>query len=222
MITTVPKAKINLKRTNDEPVYLITSFRRSGSSMMARCLEGGGLPVMYNSYNDWRFNGRYARSSSIRGGKADNSYIPNPNGFYTIEGFVEFEWPDFYEKYKGKVVKIPRLELFYLPPGNYKLIFMTRNPEEIKASYRDFLGIRTWGRVECALHFYEQNKNATIDLMKARGDIDVIEIEYRQAVNEPLTTFTQIKDFGVPINVNEAASLVDPKLYRNRLEEINK
>lgn len=211
---TVPKAKVNLKKVDDEPVYLITSFRRSGTSMMARCLHGGGLPVVYTEMNDRRFN-------DIRGfgGRSRDDYYPNPNGFFSIEGFMDYELPTFYEENKGKVLKIPRMDLFYLPQGNYKLIFMTRDPEEILASYRDFIGLKTWGLVECSVHFYDMLKKATIDLMLARGDVDVLEVEYKHAVMEPLATFMRIRDFGVPIDVNKSAALVDPALYRHKIEK---
>ena len=198
---------------NDEPVYIITSFRRSGSSMMAKCLHEGGLPVAFFERNDFQFN-----LPPYGGG---DGYIPNPNGFFSIEGYTDFEAPSFYDDFKGMVVKVPRADFRILPKGKYKLIVMTRDPVEIMASYRSFIGVRHWGMPEVSLHFYDMIKNATVEAARSREDFDVIEVNYNELMKDPVAAFQRIKDFGIPIDVEKAVSVVDQKLYRHRLTQKN-
>lgn len=191
----------------EEPVYLITSFRRSGSSMMARCLKFGGLPVLYYEGNDTQYNIPFGQTG----------YIPNPNGFYAIEGYCDYQYPTFYEDNKGKVIKIPRIELAYLPKGKYKLIFMLRPVEEVFASYRSFIGPVAWGDAERGLYFRDFLVDEAIKYLKRRGDFEVLLVNYHDVLNDPIGQFQRIKDFGVPIDVDSAASGVDSALYRHRL-----
>lgn len=199
-----------------EPVYLISSFRRSGSSMMARCLEGGGMNVLKYDGNDHQFNIPFG----------DSTYIPNPNGFFSIEGYLDFGTPSFYEDNKGRVLKVPRMWLSAtgkenndatrLPDGRYKLIMMVRDQEEILASYRSFIPLRHWGMVEVSVHLMDLIKNATYDVLNNRGDFEILEINYKDVIEKPLEIFHRIKDFGFPIDPELAANLVDSSLYRHR------
>jgi len=175
--------------------------------MMARCLEGGGLPVVKMSLNDSEYNIPFGNTG----------YIPNPNGFYSIEGYMEFDFPTFYEEYKGQVLKIPRTYIRLLPPGKYKLIFMNRDEKEILASYRSFIGLRDWGEVESSVYLKDVILGAEKQIAAERGDIDIIEVNYNELMRDPRAAFDAIVDFGVPIDPAAAAALVDPALYRHRL-----
>lgn len=191
-----------------EPVYLIASFRRCGSSMMAHALHTGGLPIVYMPINDTQYN--------LPFGDPKNGYKPNPNGFFSMEGYIDYQYPSFYEQYKGKLLKIPRVAIRELPPGKYKLVFMNRDADEILRSYRSFIGFRDWGMVETSVYFKEQILGAEIKQLEKRGDIDILVINHRDAITEPQKTFEKIRDFGFPIDPKKSASIVDVSLYRHK------
>lgn len=178
--------------------------------MIARCLHGGGIPVVYTDRNDREFN-------MAPGGGSEN-YRPNPNGFFSIENYTDFEAPSFYNEFKGKLLKIPRADFRILPRGRYKVIFMLRDPREILASYRSFIGRRTWGMAEGAVHFYDMIREATIKAALSRGDMDILEVNYNELLKDPVAGFERIKAAGWPIDVQAAAALVDLSLYRHRIK----
>lgn len=190
----------------DEPVYIVTSFHRSGSSMMMRCLEAGGITPKRYKLGDVPWNRTFGTSK----------YVPNPNGFYFMEDTV-FDWPSFYEDFKGHSVKVPRLTLHMLPPGNYKLIYMVRNPKEILQSMRKFIPYRGWGKPTVAVYFYDMLRAQIIKNLLARGDFEILEVNYNELLKDPIAAFEKIKDFGIPIDPELAAEKVDLSLYRNRI-----
>ena len=191
-----------------EPVFLIFSFRRSGSSMMAHALHTGGLPIVFMPLNDSQFNIPF--SDPVKG------YKPNPNGFFSMEGYIDYQYPSFYDQYQGKLLKIPRVALRELPPGKYKIIYMERDTDEILRSYRSFIGFRDWNTVETSVYLKEEILGAELRLLKKRGDVEVLTVNYRDVIKNPSKTFERIRDFGFPIDPEKAASVVDQSLYRHR------
>jgi len=191
-----------------EPVYIVASFHRSGSSMMMRCLEAGGITCAYDTTQDVQ--------NIVLGG---SEYQPNPNGFYAYPDDSTFDWPTFHETFKGRAIKVPRMDLFILPQGKYKLIFMTRNPEEIRASMMKFSSNTSWGKPTVATYFYDTLKDGLMNYLVARTDFEILEINYRDVVTNPTQEFQKIKDFGFNIDIEKSVAMVDPTLYRLRLEK---
>lgn len=175
---------------------------------MMRCLASAGLDAIYNPALD--------RLWSLIGGTPD--YNPNPNGFFHLEDY-QVDWPTFYDDTKGKLLKIPRASLHMTPPGAYKLIFMVRDPKEIIASMHKFSPFTSWGQMEVNVYLYDLIKKATLDRLSQRDDYDILEIRYADVVTDPLQEFEKIKAFGFPIDINKAAAMVDPSLYRLKLEQ---
>src|SRR5574342_806932 len=105
-----------------EFVTVVSGLPRSGTSMMMRMLETGGLPVM-----------------------TDHIRIPdesNPKCYYEFEQVKQLKEGNtgWISEGKGKVVKIISALLEYLPPGHkYRIVFMQRNMDEILASQREML-----------------------------------------------------------------------------------
>lgn len=173
-----------------------------------RCLEAAGMEADYDPLLDLQWSTVSSRPE----------YNPNPNGFYHCND-EDTDYPSYYDDHKGRLIKIPRTEVGIVSPGKYKVIFMTRNPDEILASMRAFVPFRSWGKIEMNIYFYDLLKAATLETMRARLDMEVLEIFYPDVISDPTTEFTKIKDFGFPINVSQASAMVDPELYRFRLEQ---
>lgn len=187
-------------------VYLISNVHRSGSSMMMRCLEAGGMAADYDDSQE-----ELNTLGSAKG------YIPNPNGFYALA--EDFQRPDFYEAHEGHVLKYPFRNLLTLVGGKYKLLFLKRNPEEIRLSMQAFAPDRSWGEDELLLDDYDQIVDSIIKLSSYRPDIDVIVLEYADIVKDPVAEFTKLRAAGWEFDIEKAAAMVQPELHRLKLED---
>lgn len=103
-------------------ITIVSGLPRSGTSMMMRMLEAGGIELM---------------TDNIR--KADED---NPHGYFEFEKVKKIKddssWLD---AAWGRVFKMVSMLLYDLPSDkNYKVIFMKRDVREIMASQRIMLG----------------------------------------------------------------------------------
>lgn len=191
---------------NDNTVYIISNVPRSGSSMMMRCLEGGGMDVAYD------------QSQEYLNVKFNSNYVPNPNGFYALA--ADFDNPDFAAIYSGKTLKFPIQKLLNLPVANYKLLFMKRAPEDIEASMAAFMPFMPIGRPRAMVEFYDLYVDALLDELTERSDISITILNYSDVVNDPETAFATLVTNGWPItDVSSAISLVDGSLQHFDLEQ---
>jgi hypothetical protein len=186
-------------------IYLVSSLHRSGSSMMMRCLNVGGLDAVWDSGQD-NLNIAYGQGG----------YIPNPNGFYALD-YAEFKRPDFVAEYDGKLVKCPWQMLHTLPVHAYRLVFMLREPKEIQASMQRFTPGRVWGE-EIMTWLYAETVGAILRRLNARGDYAIRQMQYAQVVANPLVEFGKLKAADWPIDAAKAAAMVQPELKRFNLE----
>jgi hypothetical protein len=186
-----------------EPVYLISNVHRSGSSMMMRCLIAGGLNGVYNTDTENQI--------------FQDDYDPNPNGFYennvTIDDLI---W------YENRLTKFPFRELLSLPVGNYKILFLKRNPEEIFKSMLEFTPFTSWGRDMVVLEFYDEIIGHIISELNKRSDVNLTVLNYRDIVADPLESFNKLVFDGWEIDPVISASLVDETLHRFKLESDGK
>lgn len=180
------------------------NLHRSGSSMLMRCLEAGGLDPVYDKLSD-------AMNHS-----APSDYVPNPNGFYQFTGEVNEAFPILYN---NKLVKFPIRYLNNLPDSEYKIIILKRDPEEIRMSMSKWTPYSAWGPQESATYLYDEIITGIKDRLSKLNNVSVIEVNYRDIVNNPLDTFNYIKESGWEINVEACVSMVDSSLYRNKLEK---
>lgn len=188
-----------------EPLYLVSNIHRSGSSMMMRCLEAGGLTPAFDKESDSMNEG------------APFDYIPNPNGFY------QFNWDvteNFYNFYKGRLVKCPVRSLPSLPAGNYKLCFIKRNPVEIRKSMAKWTPFNSWGSDETITYFYDLYVDSVIASLQLRTDFNIVKLNYKNVVENPTLQFQKLVDAGWPVNITAMASMVQPELHRNKLENV--
>ena len=182
-------------------IYLVSNIHRSGSSMMMRCLTAGGLVPVYD------------KEADIMNISGPDDYVPNPNGFFQ---FTYEIGENFATLYDGKLIKCPIRSLIHLPIHNYKLVFIKRDPTEIRASMGRWTPYTSWGKDEVITYMYNWYLNKIFTRLQARGDFDITILNYAEIVANPVLEFTKLSSWG--IDVNAAAALVDDSLYRHRLE----
>lgn len=191
---------INVKL--DEKInYIVSGLERSGTSMMMQILHAGELSTAF-----------------------DNSRPPdenNPKGYYELEGgkiinkLMNKSFP--FDKHKGEFIKITAYGLRYLPYGNYKIIYMERNIEEILDSMEKMAEIRDKNRDETRKTFVKLNQMIK-NLIANRADIEVLFINYNEMISNPEQSIKKIISFlGLSeANLDKMIQSIDKKLYRQR------
>jgi hypothetical protein len=184
--------------------YIVSGLERSGTSMMMQILYLGGMKVAFDTKR-----------------KPDEH---NPKGYFELEGgkiinrLMEGTFP--IEKYDGMVVKVTAYGIKYLPPGNYKVIYMLRDLDEIIASMSKMIGEKLGEEDKKA--FDRLNKFA-LKILEEREDIDYITVKYNDVIENPRREIERVNEFlGGVLDVDSAVKAVDPSLYRNRKKEVKK
>ncbi|HHF58657.1 MAG TPA: nucleotide pyrophosphatase [Thermoplasmatales archaeon] len=177
--------------------YIVSGLERSGTSMMMQILYRGGAPV---AFDDKR--------------KPD---YHNPKGYFELEGgkiinkLMEGSFP--IEKYDGKFIKVTAYGLRFLPRRDYKIIYMTRNIDEIIDSMEKMCGPINREEEKPLL---EKLNRLTIRLMDEREDMTYIIVRYNDVIRNPRKEIERVNEFlGGMLDVDEAVKAVDKKLYRN-------
>ena len=191
---------MNMKDT----IYVVSGFMRTGTSMMMRCLQAGGLDAVYQEGRD-KMNDKFG----------DDDYQPNKDGFYEMFR-VDYQQPHFPRMYAGRLIKCLFSGLPTMVVHDYKVVFMLREHEEIRQSYEAFfhqeLGMKK--------NTYTEAMQESIDLLHNRKDTHATVLQYRDVVKNPQENFEVLRNNGWPINVSKAVSVVNQDLCRFRLEKL--
>jgi hypothetical protein len=186
-------------------IIVVSGLPRSGTSMMMRMLEVGGLAVVTDR--------RRAPDAS------------NPAGYYEDERVKrlrdgEHQW---LESAAGKVVKVVSPLLEYLPPRHaYKLIFMLRSVSEIIASQRRMLarqGDRPQDDDAAMAAMYRRHLSTIESWLVQQSHIDTMYVHYRDVTADPAGHVVRISRFlGRELDCDAMVGAVDRSLYRERDE----
>jgi hypothetical protein len=193
----------------DVSVVVVSGLPRSGTSMMMRMLEVGGLPLL---------------TDGIR--KPDED---NPNGYYEFEPVKKLKddatWvPDA----KGKAIKIVYLLLCHLPAnGRYKVIFMRRMIEEVVASQYKMARragvIVSPGQTERIIMHLDRQVGAIGAWLSQQDNFEVIYVDYNRILNDAAAICLQIKKFlAIDLDTARMQLAVTGSLYRQRAENLIK
>lgn len=190
--------------------YIVAGVQRSGTSMMMRCLEKGGMEAVYDE----------AHSQKLADTYRTDDYDPNPHGYY--ENWIPVvNSPGWMHRQRGKLVKIFIPDAVVLPAdgSQFRIVVMLRNPEEIEASWeRTFHGDRE------KINFAATQERA-VGIMQQRRDMEIVTCDYNRIVEDVdyrWEFFWKLRAEGWPLtNPPAAAEAVDPNLYRNRDGLIN-
>jgi len=188
---------------DESSITIVSGLPRSGTSMMMKMLEAGGLEVL---------------TDGIRAADDDN-----PRGYYEFERVKKLpQDKDWLPQAQGKVVKIISALLKHLPPEYpYRVIFMQRPMVEILASQRQMLIRRgePTDRVndeQMAALFHKHLKQVASWLAK-QPNFDVLYVHHHDVIQAPRAQAERVNHFlGDCLDVERMISVVDPALYRQR------
>jgi len=201
------KSFLRRRKYGDE-VVVVSGLPRSGTSMMMKMLDAAGLPIMTD----------HERT-------ADED---NPKGYFEYERVKDLakeQDKSWVRGARGKVVKVISHLLAELPDENfYHVILMRRDVSEILASQNKMLDRRGEENPIEDEKAKEQYLRHLVDvqyLARKRPNFEMIEVNYREALDDPLPFATAVNEFlGGRFDVEAMASVVDPELYRNRREKL--
>jgi hypothetical protein len=193
------------RASRGEPLIVVSGLPRSGTSMMMKMLEAGGVPI-------W--------SDQERGADIDN-----PKGYFELERIKDLEKEtdkSYLREGRGKAVKAISFLIKELPDDNdYRVIFMRRDLDEVIASQEKMIARLDQGDTsadpEALKEAYRNDIVRTRLLCKKRPNFELIEVSYRSAIEDPATTSCAVNAF-LGGHLDEAAmrEAVDASLYRNR------
>lgn len=189
-----------------KPIIVVSGLPRSGTSMAMKMLDAGGQNVVIDN---------------IRTADEDN-----PKGYFEderVKDLAQTEDRSWLRDARGKSVKIIAYLLSHLPQdNNYKVIFMNRDIQEVLASQKKMLdrrGEENETEDERMIELYDQSLERVRFLLKYRDCFDVLELNYREVIQDPETHAKRLAAFvGGDMNVQKMAEVVDRNLYRNRAE----
>ena len=156
---------------DQQTITIVSGLPRSGTSMMMKMLEAGGMPVL---------------TDHIRTADEDN-----PRGYYEFERVKQIEHdPSWLQDAQGKVVKMISALLKHLPSNyTYKVIFMRRNMEEILASQKQML-IRRGESTDAVsdeklAELFRHHMERIITWIDEQPNFDIIYTSYNEILESP-------------------------------------
>lgn len=184
-------------------VTIVSGLPRSGTSMMMRMLEKGGMPVM---------------TDGVREADEDN-----PRGYYEFEAVkTTREDPSWVDDARGKAVKMVYRLLVDLPREySFRVLFMERSIVEILASQRQML-VRC-GRnpndvaEEDMAALFQQELTRCKEWVAQQANFDILSVSYNEIMAGAVAPLSAINDFlDGTLDTTAMSAVIDHDLYRNR------
>lgn len=190
------------RRNAEDFITIVSGLPRSGTSMMMQILEAAGLRAMTDA----------ARSAD------DN----NPKGYFEYEPVKQLgqgpaKWLD---AARGRSIKIIAQLLARLPKSHpYRIIFMTRDLNEIVQSQRsmlDRLGREGAALASDRMRALLEGQLVQVSRMLEERSIPLLLLPHQDCLNEPGRVAEDLSVFlGFPVDEKQVAGTVDPNLYRS-------
>jgi Sulfotransferase domain len=185
-------------------VTIVSGLPRSGTSMMMKMLEAGGIPPITDHQRT-----------------ADED---NPKGYYEFERVKKLADGDnaWVADAQGKTVKVISALLEHLPPGySYKVVFMRREMGEILASQKQMLirADKPTDKVsdDKLAELYSNHLAKIAAWMESQPGVTVLYIDYNAMLRDPRPSLAEINRFlDGRLDESKMAEIVDPSLYRQR------
>ncbi len=186
----------------EKTITIVSGLPRSGTSMMMRMLDAGGMSVVVDNVR-----------------KADED---NPVGYFEFEKVKKIKQDASWLKdIEGKAVKMVSQLLYDLPANyRYKVIFMKRNMQEMLKSQQKMLerkGTQDNVADEDMLRFFQKHVADVEEWLRKQANMEVLYIDYNDTMKEPAKSARAINTFlGGVLDSSKMATAVDSSLYRNR------
>lgn len=183
-------------------IIVVSGLPRSGTSMMMKMLEAGGLPIFHDG---------------LRQADADN-----PRGYYESQRVKDLaQDAHWLAEAAGQGIKIISSLLRYLPDElDYKILFMRREMAEVLTSQRTMLeraGLPpspVSDQVMAAKFSLHLRKVS--HLLEQRG-IARLDVPYSEVIAQAAEQAARVNDFlGGGLDVKKMSAVVDATLYRQR------
>jgi len=193
------------KGQDDGQIVVVSGLPRSGTSMVMKMLEAGGIPPLIDHVR-----------------VADDD---NPRGYYEYEPVKALRGGDtsWLKNARGKVVKIIAMLLMYLPDSyRYRVIFVRREMSEILGSQRKMLINRGENpdktSEESMALIYEKHLLQVDQWIRDHPNVKKIDVNYNQIIQNPQQEIMRIVQFlEKPLDIDKMLGVIDPTLYRQRL-----
>lgn len=191
------------KRKKETPITIVSGLPRSGTSMVMKMLEAGGIPPL---------------TDHIRTADSDN-----PKGYYEYERVKKLRDgdTDWLPESQGKAVKIIAALLTHLPPDyEYRVLFMRRKMEEVLASQTQMLenrGEESKVDDETMKDLFKKHIQQVRAWMNSQPNLLYLDLDYNAMLANPAPYVRQINQFlGGSLDEEKMLAVIDPSLYRQR------
>jgi hypothetical protein len=188
------------------PIVVVSGLPRSGTSMLMKMLEAGGIPLVVDG---------------LRVADEDN-----PKGYYEderVKNLAQDRDRSWLGAAQGKAIKIISYLLKDLPPHyNYRVLFIRRSLKEVLASQGKMLerrGEASETGDDRMKELFENDLWKAGYLLKHQPQFEVLEIQYKDVVANAREQAQRISRFlGGGLDADAMAGVVDRQLYRNRAD----
>ncbi|MGH9339928.1 MAG: sulfotransferase [Acidobacteriota bacterium] len=187
-----------------EPIIVVSGLPRSGTSMLMKMLEAGGMEIF---------------SDGLRQSDEDN-----PKGYFEFERIKNLHKEkdkSWLAETRGKAVKIISDLLTELPGEHrYKIIFMHRDLDEVIASQNKMLTRRGESLAQDdqkIRELFSSHLRRVGVWLRKQSNIEVVDLHYREILDDPLAQAQLMRRFlDLSLDAEKMAQAVDSTLYRNR------
>jgi hypothetical protein len=184
-------------------VTVVSGMPRSGTSLMMRMLDAGGIPALTD------------------GSRAADSH--NPNGYFE-DARVRSLGRDagWLEEARGRSVKIIYRLLRHLPAAlEYRIVFMDRDLNEVYESQQDMLESSQDPAAsqdrDSIIRALRREIETTKVWLAAQPNMRCIAVPYAELVREPPYWVRKVAQFlDGELDEPSMAACADPSLYRHR------
>ena len=187
------------------PVIVVSGLPRSGTSMMMKMLEAGGVPVWLDG---------------IRA--ADDQ---NPRGYYELERVKELDKgldKTWVREGRGRAMKVISSLLKHLPTtNNYRVVFIQRDLSEVLASQTKMLVQRDedggTADDEMMRKYYETHLRRVKWFLSHEPAFTALDVNYAEILTDAGPVVERVNAFvGGGLDIGAMTGVVDEQLYRNR------
>jgi len=194
-----------MSRTDPDVLTIVSGLPRSGTSMMMRMIDAGGIPAL---------------TDNVRVADEDN-----PRGYYEFEPVKKTkDDPSWLRTAGGKVVKMVYRLLYDLPADRtYRVVFMRRHLEEVIASQDVMLTRRGRAGGELGqdklLGMFETQLAEFTEWVARQPNFNILYVDYNDVLKGPDAAARAVNEFlGGDLDTDAMRKVVEPGLYRQRAD----